>query len=521
MSATETQAYARLAFRWHRTGHFDRACTMYELVLKTDPSPEMTFNLAVCLIRVGDYESALQRLGELQGKASEDSELDYNARYNRALAQRYLGRASALDDAEALARDLVDKLIEGNASKDSAVDRLAAPALMLYNAILLEAGQTTSDTNVKSPDLTELATGLLDHPPEPDDPAKEPDAVASERDALKKIRNLIPNENAATDDKVSANRSALLAEVPGYVRHYRQKERRARYNMACFLAAVANDLTAEEPALADQLLGEAVTDLRVAVSDLPLREWARADPALEPVREDPRGADLIAEPPPVAEEGPPDTPAAEDKEDSLDASKKPGHKPAAGSARSRGLASPPDPPPTVRDGAYWLDRDPSKLIALRLRPVREDGQDAFLATGWRGLVEFDESSELRRHVARDGTASLPGLEERLPAAVAFELGKTPAMLLSDSAVPELIAEQDQANAHRDEVLELAEYLISLIRRTEEDVQSGRARRLTGYPRDGLELSAWTGGEGEREPVVIGLRDPPDTVRRWLDDVLSG
>jgi hypothetical protein len=542
VSATETQAFAHLALRWHRTGHYDRARTMYELVLKTNPSPEMTFNLAVCLIRVGDYESALLRLAELQGEALKDPALRYNARYNRALAHRYLAHTSAsqparhgaarvpaatlrdadaheldlaLQEAEVLAQEVVTQLIAGD---DTAVAGLAAPALVLYNAVLFEVGRVTPPSaTAERRDLTRLATALLLH-----EPALHGRSASSEKGALKRMRSLMSARRASLDP------SDLLAAVPAYVRTYRPADRRGRYNLACYLATVADELRVEEPSredgasanlLAEQLLGRAVGDLRVAVSDLPLLEWARADPSLEPVRADPRGARLIAQARAVVDEESREAPAAHEEGDPTDGVEADDEPPARRAPPTR-APSPRDPPPPVRDAAYWLDRVAGELVALRLRPVRDGCRDAFLATGSLGLADLDESSELRRHIERAGTVSLPGLEDRLPAALAFELGTTTAMLLSDAAVPQLIVEHDQADAHREEIQEVVEYLLALIRRTEEGARSGRVHRRTGYPRDGVELSAWTGRAGEVASVVIGLYDPADRVRRWLDDVFS-
>jgi hypothetical protein len=580
VSTAETQAYARLAFRWHRTGNYDRARAMYELVLETVDSPVLTFNLAVCLIRVGDYESALLRLAELAEVQVRDPALRYNARYHRALAHRYLASPPtaesssgadvppaasgaldpveldlALKEAEGLARDAIQELIERttrdgeSSAEDTALSRLAAPALMLYNAVLFETSRTAEHVAMTAKhvamtddlELTTLAQTLLQ--PEPLsredesrgmqaaelDPAAE--RVKGERQALQDLSALMSSatEKHDTDEKQDKEKqdttAKLLAAVPAYVRTYRPADRRARYNLACFLAEVAHELrgpahaaepgTAERPTkpegterLAQQLLGRAVGDLRVATSDLSLLEWARADPSLQPVRQDPRGALLVTETRPTTVPPPEPEPEPDD-----------GSPPAPPPTAEPEIPS--DPPPAVRDAAYWLRRPPQELVALQLRPVRDDGKDAFLAAGQLGLAAFDETSALRRHFEQAGTASPPpGLEESLPHAVILELGDDNAMLLLDPEAPQLVVAQRHVEAHRADIDEFVEYLLTLIRRTEDAAHRGQLQRSTGYPRDGLELSAWTERTGHSEPVTLGLHDPADSVRARVNSVLS-
>jgi tetratricopeptide (TPR) repeat protein len=245
-----------------QSGRYPEAVELYTKVLDDDRFAQNTallHNLAVCRIRVGDHDGALEALDALDNNIGQvwgskpEVKPPYSAGYNRALALQYVAMADrkhaaakygeALDVSKAVLRALL-------ASPHEAP--IVAPALMLHAGLLL----STAD------------------PLEPGRP-REGEPPPAVREASVAIAwNACPHEERPVREALAD--VARAADIAYWVREQYGSDPRALYNLACFEARLA----ARYRPLKDKVLKRAKADLKAAQNDSRLKAWAEHDPAL-------------------------------------------------------------------------------------------------------------------------------------------------------------------------------------------------------------------------------------------------
>jgi C-terminal processing protease CtpA/Prc len=240
-----TAAY-RLGQHWQQAGDYVRAQVAYSEALELAPRHRASrLNLVVTQIRLGAYRAALSNLDQLC--KLETLPLNPRSReplkphalvvaYNRALVLRYLGefgearKWSKRVAAAAYRRD-----------DDDLVSRLALTALMLHAGILLD---------VHKGDDALLARAA--------------------KCALHKTEAVEPH-------RLIGDAASIEWHVRRHLDDERRPDARTRYNLACYLARLAELV----PKRADELADRAVDEAQVAFTDPRLVPWATRDPALE------------------------------------------------------------------------------------------------------------------------------------------------------------------------------------------------------------------------------------------------
>jgi tetratricopeptide (TPR) repeat protein len=240
------------------SGRYNDAIAAYRKVLRRDGFKEHVptlHNLAVSQIRAQDAKEALRTLDEMEriiaahAKRPGMLERRWNARYNRALALQYLHEYEAALD---VTRELLGELLEG-----TEVHKLEALTLMLHAGLMLSVKDPLVADTPKTrhiPDVVkECAISIA---------KRRPDSAPPTREALR---------------AAIGKRKERPGDIDAYVMHHYADDARARYNLLCFHARLADRLASARHGMQ----GIASEDAKVAFRDQRLATWASHDPALK------------------------------------------------------------------------------------------------------------------------------------------------------------------------------------------------------------------------------------------------
>lgn len=238
------------------SGRYDEAITAYRQVLARPGFGEHVptlHNLAVSQIRAHDAAGAIKTLDRIDrivpanpGRP-EVRERRWNAAYNRALALQYLAEtADALEISRGLLRDLLAQ---------PAAHPLEAPTLMLHAGLLLSVDDPLdAGTARRIPEgVRDCAVAIA---------TRSPDAAAPSRSDMR---------------AAIASGAERPEQIDAYVTAHCADDSRARYNLLCFHARLAERL----PHARGGMLEIAKQDAKVAFRDRRLAAWASEDPALK------------------------------------------------------------------------------------------------------------------------------------------------------------------------------------------------------------------------------------------------
>jgi tetratricopeptide (TPR) repeat protein len=247
----------RVGVACQASGRYDDAITAYRSVLSRpgfDKHVPTLHNLAVSQIRAHDAAGAiatLDRIDELiptRRTRREMRERRWNAAYNRALALQYLNE---FEKALQLTRELLRDLLA-----QPGVHKLEAPTLMLHAGLMLSAQDPLDSSSPEDrpvPDaVTECATAIA---------TRSHDAAPPSR------TDMLSAVNDGTERP---------EDIDAYVTAYRADDPRARYNLLCFHARIADRLGSD----GDDIRDRAREDAKIAFRDRRLAAWAGHDPAL-------------------------------------------------------------------------------------------------------------------------------------------------------------------------------------------------------------------------------------------------
>jgi hypothetical protein len=529
--AWQIASFARLGMRWQRVGEYERAVVMYERVLDGVVDAAILQNLSVCQIRLKHYRRALARLDQLEavlrrkrGRRSDEPMLWWGLRYNRALAQSYLGQdAAALEGARRLALEV---LASPSAPKWSPITRrhrarlrwdaaaqAEGPAVMLYTG--LEYGAQRDDaTNPE--ERAALALEVAERHIVPDGPV---DAGLAE------------TLRGRTRSAIESGAPERLEVATAYVRAVHGDDRRARYNLACFWDDVTADLRAVDDKhaadVADLIVSRAAEDLDAALDDPALGRWAADDPSLDHVRNDerPEAADVIER------HVPKDATSAEPRRPTFEEPAAPESGRTIADALT--LAGPgssiqDEATPAKPRGLAAEDRAEDALaktefgaaLVVGLRPLREGGGDAFLAEGTMTTgTPVRERAELAGFIDDEHVTSTQTLLDGALARI-FEIDGHPAMLVVRPTGVNLALSLDAARSGRNVLEALFRHFFTLLRRTDEDERTGRLRRSSGYRRQAVRLDVRRSGEPPQPLATVGMYEPPDFVATRVHEELA-
>jgi tetratricopeptide (TPR) repeat protein len=300
----------QLGVHWQQVGDYVRADAAYADVLKHRPRQTAAlYNRAVIQIRLERYSDARATLTELAaqfGLPKDDvawSKADVAKRwkdaafpiaYSRALAIHYdaLGDATtAANWSQALAVRLLPRALPKRpwyrvwGPSRSQTDRttMLLPALMLHAGLLI-AEEIKATGGGGGPEFNAAVAGVLK-------PAPEVDA----RELATKLES----------------RTGVAAAIEAYVRRTAGDDARAHYNLACYTARLADHLPDRVGAFGERarLCERALIEAEQAFRDPSLVPWAREDPSLSGMKDDPEWVPLLARyeearPPAPAEQPP-------------------------------------------------------------------------------------------------------------------------------------------------------------------------------------------------------------------------
>jgi tetratricopeptide (TPR) repeat protein len=255
----------RLGRHWQGLGDYPRARDAYSRALQLEPHHRASlYNLAVTQIRVGDYSDArgtLDALCEADDLPSTATDARgrpwkaalYPIAYHRALIEEYAGNPrEAQEWSSPLAKRILAKAPESAAraadtSPETGLPRVWMPALSLHAAIL-----------------------LADHK---EDERWLQDAAAA---ALAQFTAGSPSRAVTTGEVKTFDPVSVMQ----YVQQAAGRSPRAHYNIACYLARLADLL----PSRADALIEAAARETEASLVDRSLLAWAKQDPSLKPAR---------------------------------------------------------------------------------------------------------------------------------------------------------------------------------------------------------------------------------------------
>jgi len=254
------------------SGRYDDAIAAYRRVLKRekfDRHVPTLHNLAVSQIRANDAKGAIGTLDDLEkiiathAKRRGMPERRWNARYNRALALQYLHEfAPALK----VTRELLLELLERDEPH-----KLEAPALMLHAGLILSVQDPVDGDRPKTRHI--------------------PDAVKECAIAIAKHRRDSKPPTRQTLHAAISGGKVRPEDIDAYVTHECSDDPRARYNLLCFHARLADRLASVRHGMHEI----ALEDAKVAFTDQRLATWATHDPALQlnALAEDPAWSTIL------------------------------------------------------------------------------------------------------------------------------------------------------------------------------------------------------------------------------------
>jgi tetratricopeptide (TPR) repeat protein len=255
-------AWFQFGLAYQQASRYPEAIGLYARILgdaRFARNAIVLHNLAVCQIRAGDHDGALDTLDTLDRELGQSwhpkprVKRPYSAGYNRALALQYKAMAGP-NHAAAHYRE----------------------ALAVSRAVLLARFKSRRASN-KAPAALMLHAGLLLSTADPLEPGRDRDGAPVPHEVIQAARaiawNTRPRQCPGWAD-LAAHGTA--EDIAFCVRQKFGGDKRALYNLACFEARLA----ARYPPLKDKLSARAKADLRTALSDPRLKAWAPHDPAL-------------------------------------------------------------------------------------------------------------------------------------------------------------------------------------------------------------------------------------------------